>query len=40
MVPEEYMCRFPHDGGCSRNPGIVAWVPVTIETAYTDSAAL
>lgn len=37
---EEYMCRFPHDGGCSRNLGIVAWVPVTIETAYSDSAAL
>ena len=40
MVPEECMCRFPHDGGCSRNLGIVAWVPVTIETAYTASAAL
>lgn len=36
MVPEEYM-GFPHDGGCSRNLGIVAWVPVTIETAYSGS---
>lgn len=39
MVPEEYMCRFPHDDGSSNNLGIVAYVPVTIETAYTNSAA-
>lgn len=40
MVPKEYMCQFPHYDGCSGNLGIVACVPVTIETAYTNSVAL
>ena len=40
MVPEEYMHRFPANDGCSRNLGVVACVPVTIETAYTKSVTL
>lgn len=40
MVPKECMCRFPNSDGCSSNLGIVACVPVTIETAYTNCVAL
>lgn len=40
MVPEECMCRVPHYDGCSSNLGLVACLPVTIETAYANSVAL
>lgn len=40
MVPEECIYRFPHYDGCSSGLGIAACVPVTIETAYTNTVAL